>query len=97
MTPEGAVKQRIKEFLKELGAWQYWPVSNGMGVHGIPDCLCCYEGKLFAFEVKAPGKRNHKRRGATALQELQINKIKKAGGVAAVVDCVSEVKELMCL
>lgn len=97
MTPEGKVKQRIKEFLKELGAWQYWPVSNGMGVHGIPDVIVNHKGRFFAFEVKAPGKRNQKRRGATALQELQINKINASGGVAAVVDCVSEVKELMGL
>lgn len=97
MTPEGKVKQRIKSFLKEVGAWQYWPVSNGMGVHGIPDCICCYKGMFYAFEVKAPGKREHKRRGATALQSIQIKSINDAGGVSQVVDCVSEVKELLCL
>ena len=96
MTPEGKAKKQIVEYLKSIGAWYFIPVSSGLGRHGIPDIIVCLEGRFIALEVKAPGKRGHKDRGATPLQMIQINQIKDAGGVAVVVDCVEEVKELLC-
>jgi len=98
-TPEGKVKKVVRETLKTLGVWQYWPVSNGMGVHGIPDCLFCFKGVFCAIETKRPGRRKEVNRGCTALQHAQIQKIRDAGGRAWVVDCEEEmdavIKELM--
>ena len=89
-TPEGKVKALVRKALKELGAWQYWPVSNGMGAHGIPDCLFIFKGYGFGIEVKAPGRRKQERRGCTALQKMQMEAIGKAGGMAWVVDSQEE-------
>jgi len=95
MTPEGRVKKAVKDRLNELGIWNYWPVSNGMGVHGIPDCIACYNGVFLGLELKPPGKRNTKRRGATALQVKQLKGIRDSGGYAAVIDSVKELEELL--
>ena len=85
-TPEGKVKAAVKARLKELGVWHFSPVSNGMGVHGIPDIICCHDGRFVALEVKAPGKRNN----TTELQDRQIIAIHKAGGAAVVIDDVRQ-------
>jgi len=56
MTPEGKVKAEIKKLLKIHGVWFYMPVQNGYGKVGIPDFICCFNGKFLAIEAKAPGK-----------------------------------------
>lgn len=89
MTPEGKVKKKCKEYLKEIGAWYYMPVSNGMGRVGCPDILVCHKGLFMAFETKAPGKIKN----VTPNQEREINDIKSAYGLALVVDDVEQVKE----
>lgn len=80
MTPEGKVKEKVKAYLKSIGAWQFWPVSNGMGQHGIPDCVACYRGRFVSIETKAPGKK------PTPLQVMQGQLIHDAGGVWILID-----------
>lgn len=81
-TPEGVVKDAIKKFLKERGAWYFLPVSNGMGQVGIPDFIICYKGVFVAIEAKAPGKKAN----TTANQDRVIDEIRSADGFAWVVD-----------
>lgn len=81
MTPEGKVKASIKAVLKDLGAWFYMPIQNGMGVTGIPDFIACYDGRFVAIEAKAPGKAAN----TTANQRRQLNDIEAAEGIALVV------------
>jgi hypothetical protein len=88
-TPEGKVKNKIKDYLKSIDAWYYMPVSNGMGRVGCPDILVCYKGLFMAFEVKAPGKRKN----TTPNQDREIEWISSANGLALVVDDVDQVKE----
>lgn len=90
-TPEGAVKQRVRAWLKRNGAWFYCPVSNGMGVHGIPDFVCCINGRFVGIECKAPGKRNN----TSALQDAQLAAITAVGGLAVVVDDVDQLNNLL--
>ncbi len=88
MRPESVIKKLVKAMLTELGAWQYWPVSNGMGKHGIPDCIFCYEGLFGAIETKRPNKKGTLGRspgGVSPLQQGNISGIKAAGGLAVVV------------
>ena len=91
MTPEGAVKKRLKKVLDELGIWHFSPFQAGMGRAGIPDIIGCYNGLFVAFECKANGNK------PTALQEREINAIRTAKGLAFVVDenNLDDIKELL--
>ena len=81
MTPEGKVKAAVKRVLKELGAYQHWPVQNGMGAPCL-DCHGCWQGIYFAIEAKAPG-------GVpTPRQEGTIKNIAAAFGVVMVISSV---------
>lgn len=90
-TPEGRVKDAIKRELKVRGIWYYMPVQNGMGVVGVPDFICCFNGRFLAIETKAPGKLNT----LTANQRARIDEINAAGGEAVVVDNVLILKEVL--
>lgn len=91
MTPEGRVKKAIKELLKARGIYYYMPVSNGMGRVGAPDILACWNGRWLAIEAKAPGKRNN----TTPNQKRELAAIAAAGGIAIVVDDISQVEEVL--
>lgn len=91
LTPEGRVKEAIKKILKAHGIFYYMPMSNGMGQVGAPDFLCCFNGRFWAVEAKAPGKRDN----TTANQDRVIDAINAAGGVAIVVDDAKQLEELI--
>ena len=63
-TPEGKIKDQVKAFLKERGAWFFMPVPTGYGTPTL-DFIGCYKGRFFAIETKAPGKKPTARQGAT--------------------------------
>ena len=79
-TPEAKVKEKIKKILKEHGVYYAMPMGTGYGNSGVPDFLCCVNGKFLAIEAKA-GKGI-----PTALQEKNPRDIKVAGGIALVVN-----------
>lgn len=102
-TPESKVKAAIKKRLNKAGFWQagqpkpevvrgwyYMPVPNGMGVHGIPDFVCCIDGLFVGIEAKAPGKM----KDTTVNQQKRHTEIIAAGGVILVVDDVSQLDVL---
>ncbi len=79
-TPEGAVKKRVVAILKRMGAYYFFPTTFGMGRSGVPDIICCVDGNFLAIECKA-GKGK-----TTALQDVEIESIRRAGGTALVVN-----------
>lgn len=89
-TPEKKVKQQVKRWLTQRDAWYFMPVSNGMGVHGVPDIIACIYGRFVGIECKAPGKRGN----TTPNQARQIRLINRAGGCAVVVDDVQQLDQL---
>ena len=89
-TPEGRVKDAIKKFLRQRGAWFFMPVSNGMGQVGIPDIICCYKGIFVAIEAKAPGKRGN----VTENQKRVLLEILNAQGYAWVIDDINDLPML---
>ena len=91
MTPEGRVKDKVKKLLKERGIWYFMPAANGFGRVGIPDFICCMDGKFLAIETKAPVKRDN----TTANQENRINEIRAARGWALVVDDPQQLEEFL--
>jgi len=88
LTPEGRVKEKVKKVLTTHNVWYFMPVSNGFGKHGIPDFVCCVNGLFFTVETKRPGGK------PTALQEVQMRDIGKAGGRPFVVDGDTSTLEL---
>ena len=80
MTPEAKVKAKVKKILAELGAYYAMPVTGGYGNSGVPDFLVCKGGLFYGIECKANGNK------PTALQIKNLEDIRKAGGVAVVID-----------
>jgi hypothetical protein len=79
MTPEGKIKLAVKKRLKELGAYQFWPVQTGYGSATL-DCLICHQGKFYSIETKRPGKK------PTPRQLLTIEEMQAAGAIVFVID-----------
>jgi hypothetical protein len=87
MTPEGRVKNKVKDLLRVHNAYWFMPVQNGMGapaldfmhvqIHGAP---------VFAIETKAPGKT------LTVRQARTVAQIRAAGGTVFIID--GDTKEL---
>lgn len=78
-TPERVVKDKVKKLLDSLNCYYVMPVTGGYGTQGAPDFLVCHRGKFVGIETKA-GKGK-----TTALQELNLQRIRDAGGVALVI------------
>jgi len=80
MTPEAKVKKKVKECLKELGAYYVMPMTMGYGNSGAPDFIVCWRGMFFGVECKAGAGKT------TALQEKNLADIRLAGGKAIVIN-----------
>jgi hypothetical protein len=95
MTPEGIVKNRLVMFLRALkpAPYFFFPQTGGYGRSGVPDVVGCWKGQFFAIECKAEGKAKQ----TTALQKLEIEKIKQGGGIAFVYDGLMSDLEFMDL
>jgi len=79
-TPEKRVKDAVLTVLKEHGAYYFFPMAIGMGRSGVPDIICCSNGRFLAIECKA-GKNT-----PTPLQIREMTAISEAGGIAVVVN-----------
>jgi len=80
MTPEGKVKLKVKKVLGEIGAYYAMPMGTGFSSSGTPDFLICKGGLFYGIECKANGGK------PTALQLKHLDDIRKAGGIALVID-----------
>lgn len=80
MTPEAKVKKSVKDILKTYGVYYIMPLGQSFGQTGIPDFICCFEGKFFGIETKA-GKNT-----CTPRQLLQHKSIRRAGGAVLVIN-----------
>tara|TARA_R110000824_G_scaffold91927_2_gene223279 strand:- start:223 stop:498 length:276 start_codon:yes stop_codon:yes gene_type:complete len=70
----------VTKYLKEMGAYYFYPVTGGYGRSGVPDIIGCHKGKFFGIECKA-GKNK-----PTPLQEKNLQDISSAGGIALVIN-----------
>ena len=78
-TPEAKVKAKIKAILKAHSIYYAMPIGTGYGNSGVPDFLCCVNGKFVAIEAKA-GKGE-----ATALQLKNLRDRNNAGGYTLII------------
>ena len=79
-TPEGRVKDKVTKLLKSHNVYYFFPVTGGYGVSGIPDIVCCHNGRFIAIECKAGMNKT------TALQDRQLEMIRQSGGIALVIN-----------
>lgn len=100
-TPEAKIKAAVKKWLaaqgfwaaggkrpEDVSGWYYMPVSNGMGVHGVPDFVCICNGRALFIETKAPGGK------CTENQIRRHEEIRAAGGCVIVAYCLEDVKNV---
>ena len=87
---EKTITNQILKYLKAQPYCFVFKEHGGIyGTAGIPDIICCYRGKFVAFEVKTlTGK-------LSKLQEITINRINEAGGMAINVTSLQEVKNVL--
>lgn len=86
-TEEGRLKDRVKLYLRQLGAYYHMSVPTGFGVPTL-DFVCCVPqfhnggriGRFIGVETKAPGKK------PTPRQQQCIDAINAAGGIAFYTD-----------
>lgn len=90
-TKESVVKRHVKAWLKARGIWFSMPIGSQFGNAGVPDFLCCANGRMLAIETKAPGRIKN----TTAMQDSQLAAIRAAGGIAVVVDDVSQLEGIL--
>lgn len=93
--PEEKLKAEIKAYLKQIGAWFFMPVPMGYGRDGIPDFICCWHGKFYAIETKAPHRRGEKDGGCTVWQKRELDGIAAAEGIALVAYSPDDVKNVL--
>jgi len=87
---ESTITKNILNYLKKIpGCFAWKEHGGGYSQAGIPDIICCYNGKFVAFEVKAPGGRVSK------LQEYTMEQINKAGGTAVKVTSLTDVIKVL--
>ena len=80
----------IKKYLASVPDTFAWKEHGGQyGTAGSPDIIVCHRGHFIALEAKV-GKNQ-----PTKLQTVTIEQIHKAGGTAAVVRSVEDVKTII--
>lgn len=77
-TPEGRVKAKVRKVLEKYPHWGFWPVPTGYGRTSL-DYIGCINGRFFAIETKAPGKK------PTPLQEQTMKQMMHSGGIVFLV------------
>ncbi len=87
---EADIVRAIMKYLKSVPGCFAWKEHGGMyGTAGIPDVICCYQGRFIGFEVKTDTGQ------PTELQKATIRKIRNCGGIALVVRSVDEVRAVI--
>ena len=87
---EKIITNKILKYLKSKpGCFAFKEHGGVYGVSGLPDIICCYKGKFIAFEVKTTQGKLSK------LQEVMLERINEAGGMAFKVTSLQEVKDIL--
>lgn len=79
---ESSLQHDIIAALEAAGAYVCNVVHAGRD--GTPDLLVCSRGQFIALEIKLPGRR------ADPLQQVEAQRVHRAGGLAAVIHSVDE-------
>jgi len=82
---ERDITRAIRQLLNTLGIF-HWKQHQGLGsTPGIPDIICCHQGRLVGIEVKT------KRGSPSIIQQKTIDRINEAGGLAFIARSIDDV------
>ena len=89
---ESVITRQVKGWLKNHpDIWHMKVLGSGVQVKGVPDFLICKNGKFVGIELKRPDGKGI----VSEVQKAQIDRIRKAGGVAEVIDNFNDFLALM--
>jgi len=86
---EQQIQRKIIRYLENRDAYVVKVVSATRT--GVPDILCCVQGKFIGIEVKTPTTKEN----TSALQKYNLDLIKTKGGLSLVAWDVLMVKEFL--
>lgn len=89
--PESKLQKKIRSQLEKVVGGFWRKVWGGPYQAVFLDLIGCVDGLYFELEVKVPGKEHN----TSALQDLTIKDIRKAGGVTGVVSSPQEAIQLV--
>lgn len=92
--PEVEFQSAVIQYLQVRYGPRVWVLNHRGGIGqraGIPDLLCCVNGRFLALEVKSPSGKG--RLGPK--QKLELEAIRQAGGKVAVVASFEELEEVL--
>lgn len=75
MAAEKNFENRIKKYLEKKGCWFVKFFANAYTSSGIPDILCCINGRFVGIEVK------QEKGKVSLLQKVHLKRIVEAGGI----------------
>ena len=78
MAKEKNFERKVKTWIRDKGGWVVKYHGDAYSVAGVPDLLCCLDGRFVGIEVKADDGE------PSELQIWTVKQIRKAGGVAVV-------------
>lgn len=90
-TPEGRLQQRIQKRLSELGVFVFKVHGSALMMAGLPDLICCVDGKFLGLEVKTPQTLDN----VSAIQSYRHGQIRAAEGRCEVVASVEDVDRII--
>lgn len=83
---EKTIENKIKAYLKSIGAYYFKHHGNQFSQVGVPDIIACYKGHFIGIEVKnETGK-------TSPLQDINLKMIQDAGGYSLVARSVEDVE-----
>ena len=87
---EKEITNQILRYLKTVPDCFCWKQHGSQySTAGLPDVICCLQGRFVAFEVKTPTGK------LTKLQDTMLHRIQRAKGYAFKVTSVNEVREIV--
>lgn len=89
--PESKLSREIIRELKLQGWFAFKIHGSALMMSGLPDIVCCAEGRFFGLETKMPSKRYNTSPG----QDHVHSKIKAAGGICEVVSSPAEAVDVV--
>ena len=86
---ESTLQHNAIAYLRNAGAYVFNVPGTGMEQRGTADLLICHRGLFIATELKVSGETPSK------LQQYELEKVRKAGGIAAVIESMEELEVLL--